>query len=194
MGLGIGTLAAYAEPEQKWTFYEIDSSVEKLARDTRYFTFLQDSLAPFSVVLGDARLKLGSGANAYNLIIMDAFSSDSIPVHLITREAIQLYFSRLKEQGLLIINISNRYINLEPVLGALAHNLGLSTLRQMEEVSPSEKAIGKSASHWVLFARRQSDFGDLVNAPRWRPILEMQAQLWTDESSNIFRVLRALSS
>ena len=191
MGLGIGTLAAYAEPEQQWTFYEIDSSVEKLARDPRYFTFLQDSLAPFSVVLGDGRLKLGSGSNAYNLIVMDAFSSDSIPVHLITREAIQLYFSRLKEQGLLVINISNRYINLEPVLGALASNLGLSTLRQMEDVSPSEKAIGKSASHWVLFARHQSDFGDLINDSRWRPILEMQAQLWTDESSNIFRVLRA---
>ena len=193
MGLGIGTLAAYAEPEQQWIFYEIDSSVEKLARDTRYFTFLQDSLAPFSVVLGDGRLKLGSGSNAYNLIVMDAFSSDAIPVHLITREAIQLYFSRLKEQGLLVINISNRYINLEPVLGALASNLGLSTLRQMEDVSPSEKAIGKSASHWVLFARHQSDFGGLVNDSRWQSIPEMPAQLWTDDFSNIFRVLRAFS-
>ena len=194
MGLGIGTLAAYAEPEQRWTFYEIDSTVEKLARDTRYFTFLQDSLAPFSIVLGDARLKLESGTNDYNLIVMDAFSSDSIPVHLITREAIQLYFSRLKEQGLLAINISNRYINLEPVLGALARNLGLSTLRQLEQdISPLEKASGKSASHWVLFARHQRDFGDLVNDPRWRPILNMQAQLWTDDSSNIFRVLRAFS-
>ena len=194
MGLGIGTLAAYAERGQQWTFYEIDPLVEKLALDSRYFTFLQDATAPFSIVLGDGRLRLADASDhSYDVIVMDAFSSDSIPIHLVTREAIQLYFNKLTEHGLLVINISNRYINLEPVLGTLAENLGLSTLRQLErEISPAEKAIGKSASHWVLFARNQQDFGSLSQDARWQPISNnLQAPLWTDDFSNIFSVLRA---
>ena len=196
LGLGIGSLAAYAEPGQQWTFYEIDPIVASLARDSRYFTFLQDSKAPFSLILGDGRLQLADvPANHYDLIFMDAFTSDAIPVHLVTREAIQMYLSKLTPQGLLAINISNRYINLEPVLNALAHNLGLSTLRQLElNISPEEKAMGKSASHWVLLARQQRDFGNLINDSRWQPIPEtLQAPLWTDDFSNIFGVLRAFS-
>lgn len=195
LGLGIGTLATYSQPGQVWTFYEIDPTVEKIARDSRYFTFLQDSKAPFSVVLGDARLRLAEAAdNTYDLLVMDAFSSDSIPVHLVTREAIQLYFTKLTEQGLLAINISNRYINLEPVLSALAQDLGLATLRQLEfNISPEEKAIGKSPSHWVLMARKSEDFGALRKDSRWQPIPENQnAPVWTDDFSNIFSVLRAV--
>ena len=193
LGLGIGTLAAYSEPGQEWVFYEIDPVVEKLARNPNYFTFLQDSKAPFSVVLGDARLRLASVPDSYyDLLVMDAFSSDSIPVHLVTREAIQLYFRKLTEQGLLAINISNRYINLEPVLGALSRHLGLSALRQLQrEISPAEREMGKSPSHWVLLARLQKDFGNLVSDSRWQPIPETEgAPLWTDDFSDIFRVLR----
>lgn len=196
LGLGIGTLAAYSEPGQEWVFYEIDPAVEKLARNPNYFTFLQDSKAPFSVVLGDARLRLASVPDShYDLLVMDAFSSDSIPVHLVTREAIQLYFSKLTSQGLLAINISNRYINLEPVLGALARHLGLSALRQLQrEISPAEREMGKSPSHWLLLARLQRDFGNLVSDSRWQPIPETEgAPLWTDDFSDIFRVLRAFS-
>lgn len=193
LGLGIGTLAAYAEPGQQWTFYEIDPTVEKLARDSHYFTFLQESKAPWSIVLGDGRLKLADVSNNhYDLIVMDAFSSDSIPIHLVTREAIQLYLSKLTKQGLLVINISNRLIDLEPVIGALAHDLGLSTLRQLEkEISDRERAMGKSPSHWVLLTRDQRDFGSLVDDSRWQPIPKtLNAPLWTDDFSNIFRVLR----
>lgn len=194
LGLGIGTLAAYAEPGQQWTFYEIDPTVEKMALDSRYFTFLKDAKAPFSIILGDGRLRLADVPdNRYDMIVMDAFSSDSIPIHLVTREAIQLYLSKLTQQGLLVINISNRFINLEPVLGALARDLGLSTLRQLQlDISDRERALGKSPSHWVLFARHQSDFGNLVNDSRWQPIPEtLNAPLWTDDFSNIFRVIRA---
>jgi hypothetical protein len=119
LGLGVGSLAAYSEPGQEWTFFEIDPEVEKLARNPNYFTFLQDSKAPFSVVLGDARLRVAaSESNYYDLILVDVFSSDSIPAHMVTREALQLYFRKLTQQGLVAIHISNRYINLEPVLGA----------------------------------------------------------------------------
>lgn len=193
LGLGIGTLAAYSEPGQEWTFYEIDPAVEKLAENPDYFTFLADSKAPFSVVLGDARLRFSEATdNYYDIIVMDAFSSDSIPVHLVTKEAIQLYFSKLTANGLLVINISNRYINLEPVLGKLAENLNLATLRQLDkEITPAEKSAGKSASHWVIFAHSRQDFGKLNNDPRWQPIPKSpDAPLWTDEFSNIFSVLR----
>lgn len=197
LGLGIGTLAAYSELGQQWTFYEIDPTIERLARDTRYFTFLQDSKALLSVVLGDARLRFAEVPdNRYDLIFMDAFSSDSVPIHLITREAIQLYLSKLTKEGLIVINISNRFLNLEPVLGALAQDLGLSTLRQREaDISESEREMGKSPSHWVLFARNQKDFGNLVSDSRWQPIPETEsAPLWTDDFSNIFRVLRAFAA
>jgi hypothetical protein len=196
MGLGIGTLATYSEPGQQWTFYEIDPLVKKLALNPRYFTFLQEAKAPTSIVLGDGRLQLAAVPNgSYDVIVMDAFSSDSIPIHLVTREAVQLYFNKLTAHGLLVINISNRYINLEPVLGTLAQNLGLSTLRQLEqEISANEKAMGKSASHWVIFARNQKDFGNLLQDARWQPIPNnLQAPLWTDDFSNIFSVLRAFS-
>lgn len=199
MGLGIGTLAAYAKPGQHWTFYEIDPSVKKLAQNPKYFTFLADASAEFSIVLGDARLSVQKVTNNYyDLLIMDAFSSDSIPTHLVTREAIQLYLTKLAKSGLLAINISNRHLNLEPVLGALADNLGLSTLRQLQgNISQAERELGKSPSHWVLFAREKRDFGELINDSRWQAIAHIQgfaqkphAPLWTDDFSNIFQVLR----
>ena len=193
LGLGIGTLVSYGKPEQDWTFYEIDPSVKKLASDPQYFTFLKDAKSPFSIILGDGRLSIKNAPqNYYDLLIMDAFSSDSIPTHLVTKEAIQLYLEKLNQTGLLAINISNRHINLEPVLGALAKNLDLSTLIQLElNISPSEKALGKSPSHWVILAKNPSNFRELVNDPRWQAIAESSPDfLWTDDFSNIFQVLR----
>jgi len=192
MGLGIGTLAAYAKPGQDWTFYEIDPLVKKIAQNPEYFTFLKDSKAAVPIILGDARGELENAPNNYyDLLIMDAFSSDSIPTHLVTLEALQLYLTKLNKQGILIINISNRHINLEPVLGALAQKLGLANLRQLDlNVSPAEKKLGKSPSHWVLLARNQDDFPELVS-PAWQSIPNYErSPLWTDNFSNIFSVLR----
>ncbi len=193
LGLGIGTLVSYGTPEQDWTFYEIDPSVIRLASDPQYFTFLKDAKSPFSIVLGDGRFSIKNAPqNYYDLLIMDAFSSDSIPTHLVTKEAIQLYLEKLNQTGLLVINISNRHINLEPVLGALAQNLGLSTLSQLEfTISPTEKALGKSPSHWVILTKNPSNFGELIHDSRWQAIAESsQDFLWTDDFSNIFQVLR----
>lgn len=196
LGLGVGTLAAYSETGQNWTFYEIDPIVEKIARDTRYFTFLADAKAKYSIVLGDARLRLTEVAdNSYDVIFMDAFSSDSIPVHLITKEAIELYLRKLTSNGLLIINITNRHLNLEPVIATLAKNLGLFTLQQWEkDVSEFEKNLGKAPSHWVILARNKEFFGSLLQDQRWQPISEnYHASLWTDDFSNIFSTLRVFN-
>ncbi len=193
LGLGIGTLAAYSQSGQNWTFYEIDPSVKKIASDPRYFTFLEQAKAPYKIILGDARVKIAAAANnSYDLIVMDAFSSDSIPVHLITTEAVKLYLTKLSKNGIIAVNISNRYLNVEPVLAALAENLNLAALRQLEkEISPTEKAIGKSASHWVIFSQNRDNFGKLNVDRRWQVLAKTKnAPLWTDEYSNIFRLLR----
>src|SRR5262249_25243266 len=126
IGLGIGSLAAYGEPGQRWTFYEIDPAIATLARDDRYFTFVRDSAADVRIVLGDARISIArEPPRSFDLLILDAFSSDAIPVHLITREALRLYARVLEPNGVLVFHISNRYINLEPVIGDLAADAGL---------------------------------------------------------------------
>ena len=198
MGLGIGTLVSYAKPEQNWTFYEIDPIVQKLASNPAYFTFLQDAKAPVSIVLGDARLSLQKAAdNYYDLLIMDAFSSDSIPTHLVTLEALQLYLTKLNKEGLLAINISNRHINLAPVISSLADKLNLSTLQQLDiDISPAEKLLGKKASQWVLLSPNKSNLSNLLaDNSHWQKIpQDPNFRIWTDDFSNIFGVLRIFNA
>ena len=124
VGLGAGALACYARPTQNWTFYEIDPAIERIARDTNCFTFLKASLAKnIEIALGDARLRLKDAPDHhYNLIVVDAFSSDAIPIHLATREAVRVYLGKLAENGILTFHITNRRLNLEPVMGNLAHD------------------------------------------------------------------------
>jgi hypothetical protein len=193
MGLGIGTLAAYSQPEQNWTFYEIDPTVKKIASDPEYFTFLQNAKAPISIVLGDGRLSIGKVSDRfYDLLIMDAFSSDSIPVHLITREAIELYLKKLSSHGLLALNITNRYIDLVPVIQSLAHDHNLFAIAQWDKnITAEEHRLGKTPSHWVILARDRRDFGNLTNDPKWQSLPDiLSTPVWTDNFSNLFRSLR----
>jgi hypothetical protein len=197
LGLGAGGLSVYAQPNQQWTFYEIDPTIERIARDPRYFTFLRDSPAKTDVILGDGRLRLADAPEKhYNLIIMDAFSSDAVPVHLLTREALQIYLSKLAREGTLAIHISNRYIDLAPALGVLAKDLDLATLRQTDaEISSDERAQGKIPSDWVLMARHTEDFGKLGEDSRWHSLpVARNMPVWTDDFSNLFQSLRFLRS
>jgi hypothetical protein len=193
IGLGAGSMACYSRPGQSWTFYEIDPSVERIAREPAYFTFLRDCAPEADVVLGDARLALVHAADqGYDLMVLDAYSSDSTPVHLITREALALYRAKLAPGGVLAFHISNQYLDLKPVLGALARDAGLVALFQDDIVlDPEEAARGKSASQWAIMARDRADFGALDGDPRWHP-LEGQpgAAVWTDDFSSILSVLR----
>ncbi len=190
IGLGTGTIAAYGRPGQHFTFYEIDPAVERIARDPRYFTYLQDCPAQVEVVLGDARLSLKNAPDlSYDLLILDAFSSDAIPVHLLTREALSLYLAKLKEGGLLAFHITNRFLDLRPVLGNLAREAGVSCLMQAERrLSDEEKDEYKCASLWVIMARDVKDLGRL-RLPQWRPLPgSPEERLWTDDFSNILTV------
>lgn len=192
VGLGSGAIACYSTPGQRWTFYEIDPAVERIARDQRYFRFLSDCTPDAEVVLGDARLSLGDAASQqYDLLVLDAYSSDSIPMHLMTREALQLYVAKLAPCGLLLFHISNRHLDLEPVLGNLAADAGLVGLTQDDAtLTPAEEALGKQASQWVVLARQPQDLAALSSDPRWQPLRRDAGALWTDQFSSIVGVLR----
>ncbi len=190
VGLGTGTLAAYGKKDQRWTFFEIDPAVERIARNPAFFTYLQDSSADIEVTLGDARLSLARSARKYDRIILDAYSSDAVPIHLITREALALYMSRLKENGVVAFHISNRHLDLEPVLAGLARDAGLICLIQRDmDIAAAESAAGKSISVWAIMARNRAHLGALAQDRRWTVAREQpNMALWTDNYSSIFRV------
>jgi len=192
IGLGVGSLAAYGQKGQRWTFFEIDPAIEALAENSRYFTFLRDSPAAIDVKLGDARLSLEHIPDGqYGLLIVDAFSSDAIPVHLLTREALRLYADKVDATGLLAFHISNRYLDLRPLLGALAADARLACLAQDDlHVTTAEQRAGKSASQWVLMARRSADFGTLSADPRWQTVAAGRQVIWTEDFSNVLGTFR----
>jgi spermidine synthase len=190
IGLGTGTLASYARPGQEVHYYDIDVEVERLARNPTYFTFLQDSRrrgVRLDVVLGDARLRLREAPDGhYGLIIVDAFSSDAIPIHLITREALQLYLQKLAPDGVLAVHISNRYLDLEPVLGNAAEELRLAGRIRVDR---DEDEPGKSSSDWVVLAREESHLGMLAEHERWKALAtRSDLRVWTDDFSNLLGV------
>lgn len=190
IGLGTGSIAAYGRPGMEITYYEIDPAVLRLAKDPRFFTYLADSHAKLDVVLGDARLMLATAPpRGYDLIAVDAFSSDSIPIHLLTREALHLYLDKLADGGLIVMHVSNRYLRLEPIVGRLAQEAGLLCLAQRDDVSEEDRALGKESSHWAVLARRPADLQKLADDKRWhRPEVGPRVPLWTDDFSNILSV------
>jgi hypothetical protein len=191
IGLGVGTLATYAQPRQAWTFYEIDPAIERIARDRRYFSFMQSCGSACQVVLGDARLSLAADTGPrYQLIVLDAFSSDAIPVHLMTTEALRVYLSRLAPNGVLAFHVSNRHLSLDSVVGRLASTHGLVALQTRDVPGTGEWPRFKAPSHWVVMARRPEDLGALTRSPTWAPLqVPPSAPLWTDDYSNLVGVL-----
>lgn len=190
VGLGAGSLACHGAPGQRWTFYEIDPAVERIARDPRYFTFLRDCPPEIDVVLGDARRSLTKiPAQRYGMIILDAYGSDAPPVHLITREALALYLDKLTPDGTLVFNITNRHLDLEPVLANLARDAELLGLvRHDTEISETDRARGKMPSKWVVLARRPIHLWPLTADARWTMARHRPgARVWTDNFSALLR-------
>jgi hypothetical protein len=125
------------------------------------------------------------------LIVFDAFTSDAIPVHLVTREAVQLYFEKIREDGVLAFNVTNRYVDLSPVLGAVARDLGVHVRGQGYRVAPEEEFEGKQSSVWIIMARRPEHLGPLHRDPRWGvPIVPDRQRAWTDDYSNLIGAMR----
>ncbi len=193
VGLGAGGMAVYARPEQRFTFYEIDPAVVAIALDPRLFTFLKDCRAEHDIILGDARIKLAEAKDReYDMILLDAFSSDSIPLHLLTREAMELYLRKLKPDGVIVIQISNRYLELKPMLGKLAAANNLVCWSRADlEVSEAEREKGKRKSQYMVMAHRAGDLGAIVKNDRWTQVKPgSEIRVWTDDYSNILSVLR----
>ena len=199
IGLGTGTLAAYARTGDAMTFYEIDAVVRDIALDPTYFTYVIDAQvrgARIRVELGDARIRLEAirrerPGERYDLIIVDAFSSDAIPVHLLTREALRLYLDMLTPQGLLLFHLSNRHLDLEPVVANLAEDARLGG-RLLVQDEPSE-AAGASSSTWALLARSSSALGPLAHEERWTTSkleADPRVGVWTDDFHNLLAVFR----
>jgi len=193
IGLGAGAMACYHQPHQSMTFYEIDPTVVRIAQDRGLFTYLTDCGPPVRVVVGDARLRLRDApGNSYGIIVLDAFSGDSIPTHLLTRQAVALYLSKLAPQGLLAFHISNRYLDLHGVLGGLAGDAGLAALvNDDDELSAEDRREGIFASNWVVMARHRSDLEPLAHDGGWTDLPpEPGARVWTDDYSSIVTLLR----
>lgn len=191
LGLGAGTIACAAGPGQHVTFYEIDPAVVRVARDPQYFTFLKECPTEKEVVLGDGRLTLaGAPDKSYTLIVADAFTSDAVPVHLLTREALALYRAKTKDDGVIVYNVSNRYLDLAPVLGGLAADAGLvAFLQHFTRPEPQDEAGADSS--WVVMARPGPTADALAKDARWEKIGPAPGtRLWTDHYSNILSVFR----
>jgi hypothetical protein len=192
VGLGAGSLLCYARPGERWSVFEIDPLVERIASDTGYFTFVRDCAAHPRIELGDARLTLAREPRAtYGLLILDAFSSDAIPLHLLTREAFASYERVLTNNGLLLVHISNRHLDLQPVIATAAADAGLVAFIDEHFVEqPREDAELDYSSDWVILARHVEDIGSLATNRNWaRMTADPRRRPWTDDYSNILSVI-----
>ncbi len=194
VGLGAGTLASYAEAGERFDFFEIDPDVVRTAENKERFTYLADARsrgADISVTIGDARLTLAkSEPKSFGVIVLDAFSSDAIPVHLLTTEAVEMYANRLSDDGVLLIHISNRYLTLEPVVAAVAREAGLVGLvRNQSAITDEQTADGAAESDWIILTRR-ADVVQQFRVGEWRDLEgRPDIRAWTDEFSNVQSVL-----
>lgn len=194
VGLGVGSLAAYGEPGERMTFFEIDPIVVDISRDSGLFTFLKDSKADVDIVLGDARLTLARQPDgAFSLLAIDAFSSDAIPVHLLTKEAMALYMRKLTPEGVLAVHVSNRYLELNPVVAAEAKALGLVCYDQFDAPSQDETNAGKTASTWMVIGRNKEALKPVVTAKRayWSEVEPNSVRPWTDDFSNVLGAFKS---
>jgi spermidine synthase len=192
VGLGAGAAACYADPSERWTFYEIDRQVIRIAENPHYFSFLSLCTPTAPVIAGDARLELAAQRPVSNAVmILDAYSADAVPTHLLTVEALDLYLRNLAEDGVLLFNISNQYFDLRPVLGNLAAARGLVAYYEEDAIGESTALrTGQFGSRWVAMARKSSDLASISSDPRWTRIGSYAGvPLWTDDYSSLIRVL-----
>jgi hypothetical protein len=185
VGLGAGALACYG----RLTFYEIDPEVVRIARNPNLFTYLRD--CPATVHVGDGRrLLVREQPGRFGLVVVDAFNSDAIPVHLITRQALALYLSRAGPHGAVLFHISNRYLRLERVLGNLARDSHLTCRVQTHHPTPAQVDHGLATSKWAVLARVPGDFGRLDADTRWHACGgDPSARVWTDDYSDLLSAI-----
>jgi SAM-dependent methyltransferase len=191
VGLGTGALAAYTRPGSHLRYFEIDPEVERIARDPHYFTFLSDcAKGNVDVVLGDARLTMArEPAHSFDLIQIDAFSADNIPTHLLTAQAMQIYFNALKPDGILMLHLTNRNLKLEPPAAATAKAIGAIALMQDYVPPPGIAPMVAAPSKVMLIAKSPAALAAFAHDVRWRPARDNGVRAWSDDYTNILGVL-----
>ncbi|MFS0735957.1 fused MFS/spermidine synthase [Sphingomonas sp. 1P06PA] len=197
VGLGAGTLACYSRPGQEWRFYEIDPAVVRIASDPGKFTYLQHCLPRPDIRIGDARLTLAEQGHApHDLLVIDAFSSDAVPMHLLTTEAFAVYGATLSPDGLLLVHISNRFLDLEPVLAAAARAGRWRAALRDHEPDAAEAAAGATRSVWVAFSQSAMTMDQLTTrggtrVGDWQSLDQRPGFVaWTDDYGSILPLLR----
>jgi spermidine synthase len=195
VGLGVGELASYAGPSSRFTFFEIDPAVVRIARDPELFSYLRDCRGRLEVVVGDGRRSLAAQPDGrFGLLVIDAFSSSSVPVHLLTREAVELYLGKLAPGGLLAMNVTGRHLDLAPVVAEVAASLGRPGLHWNDEiVTPTQFVAGKQPSHWVVVAATAAALDPLRAQQGWQPLESQRrpgTRPWTDRQSSPLSALR----
>jgi hypothetical protein len=190
VGLGAGAMACYAKATQRWDFFELDPEVVSIAKNPDYFTYVRHCAPTARMIIGDARLSLDQTADGtYDLIVLDAFSSDAVPTHLLTKEALQLYLAKLKPGGRLAFHITNRHLDMSRVLATLAHDMRLAGLIQRFQPTVPEPQI--VATDWVVMAREENTLNALKQSRlgQWRMLpLTFGMRPWTDDFTNIISV------
>lgn len=189
VGLGVGTTAAYGEKGQKFEFYELDPSIYALAMNRKFFTYLSDCRAEVTMRIGDARLRMEEAKDGgYDFISLDAFASDSVPVHLLTLEAFQMYLKKLAPHGILAVHVSNKYLRLEKVVGSTAHRLGLKAYIVDSGNRPQRDGLD-FRSRWIILARSDQDLDGLEKTKDFEPLTE-SGQVWTDDTSDVLSIVK----
>jgi hypothetical protein len=186
VGLGVGTLTAYARPGDVLRFYEINPEARRMAET--YFTYLRDCQAPHAIVMGDARLSLErEEPQQFDLLVMDAFTGHAVPVHLLTREAGQIYLRHLKPDGVLAFNITSQFLDFQPVLQKLGENFGLKSVIVRNDGDPDRLAMG---SRWMLLSRDEALYQTIPAAQVVSPSPGHEISLWTDSYNDLFSILK----
>ena len=185
VGLGAGAHACNGASRDRWTYFEIDPIVIKIARDPNQFGFLSRCAPAAQIILGDARLTLAEQqTSTFDYLLIDAFSSDTIPIHLLTREAIALYMSRLKSDGFLVIHISNRHLELQSVVAALARDAGATIKTRIQLTKPT--SLGDpQPSAVAIFSRQPETLAKFTEEIGWKLPPDSNVSVWTDDYSNI---------
>ena len=191
VGLGAGSLACYRRAGDDWRYFEIDPLVVWIAVESGYFDLMPRCAKSMPIVLGDARLTLAEEPDGrLDLLILDAFSSDAIPMHLLTREAVALYIDKLAEDGVLVMHISNLFLNLKPVVARIVEELGYAALGGFRNKIDRETDATGTASHWVLVARHQTTLDSLALGEVWQPLeTPPDRRVWSDDFSNLLEVI-----
>ncbi|WP_254445694.1 fused MFS/spermidine synthase [Ruegeria arenilitoris] len=194
VGLGVGALSCYKLPTQEWAFFEIDVMVDRVARDPSMFTYISECAPDSPTHLGDARIVMAQTDYTFDILVLDAYSSDAIPLHLITKEAVQMYTERLASDGVLVFHISNRYYDLSAPLARIADELGLHMALQRHFLDEDSEYIGGNHSIVAIISPDEARIEGILADDKWKPVLSDGRGPWTDDKANLLSALKWLQN